>query len=72
MDTRPRPNGLWQYGLWSSQAGGTTLERFLHKNQHTQNKLLNFKFWINGELSRIGHYFSNKKNLKIYFTKKCQ
>ena len=33
---------VWQYGLWSFQAGGTTLERFLQKNQHTQRKLLNF------------------------------
>ena len=49
---------LWQYGLWSFQAGGTKLERFLHKNQHTQRK---FEFWINGELSKIGHHFSNKK-----------
>ena len=51
---------LWQYGLWSFQAGGTKLERFLHKNQHTQRKLLNFDFWINGELSKTGHHFSNK------------
>ena len=27
---------LWQYGLWSFQTGGTKLERFLPKNQHTQ------------------------------------
>ena len=26
---------LWQYGLWSFQAGGTKLERFLHKKQYT-------------------------------------
>ena len=51
---------LWHYGLWSFQGGGTKLERFLHKNQHTQRKLLNFEFWINGELSNIGHHFSNK------------
>ena len=24
-------------------------ERFLHKNQHTQRKLLNFKNWTNGK-----------------------
>ena len=29
---------LWQYGLWSFQTGGTKLERFLHKNQHTKRK----------------------------------
>ena len=51
---------LWQYGLWSFQAGGTKLERFLHKNQQTQRKLLNFEFLNNGELSKIGHHFSNK------------
>ena len=49
---------VWQYGLWSFQAGGTILERFLHKNQHT--RIFNFEFWINGELSKIGHNFSNK------------
>ena len=27
---------LWQYGLWSFQTGGTKLERFLPKNEHTQ------------------------------------
>ena len=40
---------VWQYGLWSFQAGGTKLERFLHKNQQTQRKLLNFENWTNGE-----------------------
>ena len=39
---------LWQYGLWSFQTGGTKLERFLPKNQHTQRKLLNFENWISG------------------------
>ena len=39
---------LWQYGLWSFQTGGTKLERFLTKNQHTQRKLLNFENWTNG------------------------
>ena len=32
---------LWQYGLWNFQTGGTKLERFLPKNQHTQRKLFN-------------------------------
>ena len=27
----------------------TKLERFLHKNQRTQRKLLNFENWINGQ-----------------------
>ena len=39
---------VWQYGFWIFQAGVTKLERFFHKNQHTQRKLLNFEFWING------------------------
>ena len=34
----------WQYGLWNFQTGGTKLQRFLHKNQHTQRKLLKFEF----------------------------
>ena len=41
---------LWQYGLWSFQTGGTNLERFLPKNQHTQRKLFNFENWISGGL----------------------
>ena len=43
---------LWQYGLWSFQTGGTKLERFLPKKQHTQSKFLNFKNWCDGEMSK--------------------
>ena len=49
---------LWQYSLWSFQTGGTKAERFLPKNQHTQWNLLNFKNWINGEVSKIEYHFS--------------
>ena len=48
---------LWQYGLCSFQVGGTKLEGFFPKNQHTQRKLLNFENWVNGEVSLIGHHF---------------
>ena len=49
---------------------GTKLEMFLHKNQHTRRKLLNFEFWINnGEVSKIGHHFSNKKIQKLILSK---
>ena len=40
---------LWHYWLWSFKTRDTKLERFLHKNQHTQRKLLNFENWTNGE-----------------------
>ena len=53
---------LWQYGLWSFQTGDTKLERFLPKNQHTQRKLLNFEFWINGEPSKSAK-ISNSKSI---------
>ena len=33
--------------------GGTKLERFLPKNQHTQRKLLNFENWVNGKVSKV-------------------
>ena len=56
-------------GVAEFQAGGTKLQRFLHKNQHTQSKLLNFEFWINGELSKIGHHFSNKVIQKLILSK---
>jgi hypothetical protein len=54
---------LWQYGFWSFQVGDTKLERFLHKNQHTQRKLLTFEFWINGELSKKCQNWTFKVNL---------
>ena len=44
---------LSKYGLWSFQMGGTKLERFLPKNQHTQRQLLNFENWVNGEVSKV-------------------
>ena len=47
------PEHSWQYGLWSYKTGGTKLQRFLPKNQHTQTKLLNFENWINGGLRRF-------------------
>ena len=50
---------LWQYGLWSFQTGGTKLERVLPKNQHTQRKLLNFKNWVNENVSKIIRIFLN-------------
>ena len=49
--------------------GGTKLESFLHKNQHNQRKLLNYEFWINGELSNMGHHFSNKMISKLIFSR---
>ena len=45
-------HGLWQYRLWSFQAGVTKLERFLPKNQQIQRKLLNFEKWCIGEVSK--------------------
>ena len=42
FDTRQ----VCQYRLWSFQAGGTKLERFLPKDQHIQRKLLNFENWV--------------------------
>ena len=63
---------LSQYGLWSFQAVGTKLEIFLPKNQLTQRKLLNFENWFNGELSKIGHHFSNKVILKTDVIKTFQ
>ena len=47
---------LWPYGLSSVQVGGTKLERFLPKNQHTQRKLLNFENWCNGEATKSAKF----------------
>ena len=65
----------WQYGLRSFQTGGTKLERFLHKNQHTQRKLLNFENWCKGEVSKSAKkwlsksifYVKNHLNLSQFF-----
>jgi hypothetical protein len=46
--------------VWSFNSGHTKLERFLPKNLNTQRKVLNFENWCSGELSKIGHHFSNK------------
>ena len=75
-----RTRALWQYGLWSFQAGGTTLERFLPKNQHTQRKLLNFENWVNGEVSKSAKiwasksifYVKNHRNISQFFYIKNQ
>ena len=48
---------VWHYGLWSFQAGVT--KRLLQKNQH---KVIEFWVLDNGELSKVGHHFSNKVN----------
>ena len=40
---------VWQYGLWSFQTQYIKLERFLHNNQHTQRKFLNYENWTNRE-----------------------
>ena len=57
---------LWQYGLWNFQTGGTKLERFLPKNQHTQRTLLNFESWCTGESKSI-FYVKNHRNLSQFF-----
>ena len=49
--------------------GDTKLERFLPKHQHTQRKFMNFENWCNGELSKIGHHFSNKGIEKLMISK---
>ena len=60
---------VWQYGLWSFQTGGTKLERFLPKNQHTRRKLLNFENWVNGEVSKIRRHFRNKSRSILMLSK---
>ena len=54
--------------IWMSPAvrvvkfssGGYKIRQDLPKNQDTQRKLLNCKNWVNGELRKLGHHFSNK------------
>ena len=66
---------IWQYGLWSFQTGGTKLERFLPKNQHTERKLLQFENWCSREVSKSAYiglsksifYVKNHPNLSHFF-----
>ena len=56
---------FWALGSMAIQvvefsSGGTILEIFLHKNQQNKRKSFYFDFWINGELSKMGHHFINK------------
>ena len=47
-----REGGCFRYGNTGCGVfkwGGTKLERFLPKNQHTQRIFLNFENWTNGE-----------------------
>ena len=50
--------------------GGTKLERFLTKNQHTQRKLLNFENWISGGLRRFRKSCNNIAEKMIEFVYK--
>ena len=43
---------------------GYKIWKIFAQNQHTQRKFLKFEFWIDGELSEMGHHFSNKVILK--------
>ena len=50
------PNMHSQYGSTGGgvfKRGGTKLERFLPKNQHTQRKLLNFENWVSGRCQKL-------------------
>ena len=55
---RPRVLYSYIYTVWTMVI--RVVEFSSHENPHTQRKLLNFEFWINGELSNIGHHFSIK------------
>ena len=45
----PPKYGSTGCGVFKRGMRYTKLERFLHKNQYTQRKLLNFENWTNGE-----------------------
>ena len=55
-------------GVVEFSSGGTKVEIFLHKNQHTQRKLLNFENWVNGEVSKRGEC-QNWSSKSIFYVK---
>ena len=54
------------------QAGGTKLERFLHKNQHTQRKLLNFENWTSGGPQKLAKIRVFKADYFDFLCKKIE
>ena len=57
---------VWHYQLKSFKTRDTILERFFHKNQHTQRKLLNFEnFFVFSNFFRSNLFFELKVE-KIY------
>ena len=40
--------------------GGYKVRKIFAKESTYPKEISNFEFWINGELSKIGHHFSNK------------
>ena len=50
-------------------SGGYKIRKIFAREQHTQRKSLNFEFWINGELSKIGHHFCNIFFFKLILSK---
>ena len=67
--------GYGNTGSGVFKRGGTKLERFLPKNQHTQGKLLDFENWVNETrskrakiwLSKSVFYLKNHSNLSKFF-----
>ena len=60
--------GLWQYGLWSFQTGGTKLKIFLPKNQHTQRKQKcspKLIFFLKFFLKDSDNFWHRKLTLKV-------
>ena len=53
---------LWQYRLWSFQGRDKKLERFLHKNQHTQRTFLNFENWTKIQKNTLGMLILRQKS----------
>ena len=49
-----------------SSKGYIKLKRFLHKNQHTQRKLLYFENWCNREVSKINALQEFRENRLPY------
>ena len=63
---------LWQYGLWGFQTGGTKLERFLPKNQHTQINFWILRIGLTGSLSSLQKSEFLKLIILIFHVKKLK
>ena len=50
----------WHYRLWSYQDVGYKIGQIFALESTYHKEIIDFEFWINGELPKVGHHFNYK------------